>query len=300
MSIPLATVATEFLDRPNLAKSTVDSYEVALLPLLKEYGRHSIEKLDRVVIEQYLSSRGELSKTTLKRHRAILQALLNFAVDRDYIQTNPLEVQRRGKRYSPVEHRSGSERELGNRPIRQLSPEQLQTLFRVTSKDSRMHTLLRLLYNTGVKLSELLAVDVEDLDLQQHRFPVIGKGKQSRWCYYSEDLTQLLKKYLQYYRHRKHQALFTAQHPITGTVTRLSYRRVHQQWRTITEDCPALQGVHIQDLRHTFAMERAGTLSIVELQSLLGHQNKYTTMQYQRIKEELRNHMEPENNSKII
>lgn len=43
MSVTLATLATEFLERPGLAKSTRRTYELVLLPLLQEYGWWSIE-----------------------------------------------------------------------------------------------------------------------------------------------------------------------------------------------------------------------------------------------------------------
>ncbi|UJB72530.1 hypothetical protein HRE53_26890 (plasmid) [Acaryochloris sp. 'Moss Beach'] len=45
MSQSLAMVATEFLDRPGLAASTVRSYEFTLMPLLKQYGRWPIKLL---------------------------------------------------------------------------------------------------------------------------------------------------------------------------------------------------------------------------------------------------------------
>ena len=54
MSLPLATVTTEFLDRPDLASSTVRSYELALLPLLRDYGSWPIELVDRSCLEAYL------------------------------------------------------------------------------------------------------------------------------------------------------------------------------------------------------------------------------------------------------
>ncbi len=79
MSIPLATVATEFLERPGLARSTVQSYELSLMPLLGEYGSYPIEILSRRALADYLDSLPHLAYTTHQRHQAILQALFNFA-----------------------------------------------------------------------------------------------------------------------------------------------------------------------------------------------------------------------------
>ena len=70
MAITLATVATQFLDRPGLAQQTVESYEYALLPLLKKYGRWPIEIIDRETLENYLNELTHMAYTTHQRHRS--------------------------------------------------------------------------------------------------------------------------------------------------------------------------------------------------------------------------------------
>ena len=82
MTVTLATVATEFLERKGLAQSTLLSYEMSLLPLLKEYGSYPIEILSRETLTKYLEGLTDLAYTTHHRHQAILQALFNFAVER--------------------------------------------------------------------------------------------------------------------------------------------------------------------------------------------------------------------------
>jgi integrase len=51
----LAALATAFLERPGLAKSTLRSYQSTIIPLLKEYGRWPIEIIDRPVLVEYLN-----------------------------------------------------------------------------------------------------------------------------------------------------------------------------------------------------------------------------------------------------
>ncbi len=80
MSPSLATVATAFLQRQGLASSTLRSYELTLLPLLKEWGRMPIELLDRQTLKEYLNSLDKIKYTTHNRHQAVLTALFNFAV----------------------------------------------------------------------------------------------------------------------------------------------------------------------------------------------------------------------------
>lgn len=78
-------------------------------------------------------------------------------------------------------------------------------------------------------------------------------------------------------------ALFTAQQPYSGKVTRLSYATVYKDWKRLTDNHPALRGVRIHDLRHTFATERVGLMGIEELRALMGHEHIQTTLRYQKV-----------------
>lgn len=93
----LATVATAFLQRPDLAASTRRSYESTLLPLLQEYGRMPIEILTRQTLQDYLDSLTTISYTTHHRHQAIIQALFNFAVAQGHLKANPIAQLKRRK-----------------------------------------------------------------------------------------------------------------------------------------------------------------------------------------------------------
>lgn len=159
MTPPLATVATQFLDRPGLATSTVRSYETALMPLLQEYGRWPVHLLDRQTVTEYLEELTGISYTTHHRHQAILQALFNFAVESGHIQTNPIARLRRRKP-DPAQGEHASDR-----LIRYLTPDQLQSLYQAIVNDCRLNTLVRILHRTGARISELLALDLIDVDL---------------------------------------------------------------------------------------------------------------------------------------
>ena len=55
MSVTLALLATQFLERPGLADLTIRSYESTLIPLLKLYGSWSLEIIDRELLIEYLN-----------------------------------------------------------------------------------------------------------------------------------------------------------------------------------------------------------------------------------------------------
>lgn len=177
MSIPLATVATLCLERPGLAGSTVQSYELSLMPLLGEYGSYPIEILSRRALATYLNGLSHLAYTTHQRHQAILQALFNFAVEQGYLKVNPIaRLQRRKPNLERGEH-------FSDRVIRYLSSSQITTLYQVIDRHSRMKALVYLLHRTGARIAEALALNLSDLNLIERKFQVIGKGNKIRWCF---------------------------------------------------------------------------------------------------------------------
>ncbi|MGB3292444.1 MAG: tyrosine-type recombinase/integrase [Phormidesmis sp.] len=277
MSIPLAMVATQFLDRPGLAQKTVKSYEHTLVPLLSEYGSWPIEICDRQILTEYLDNLSHLAYTTHHRHQSIIQALFNYAVEQQHIKANPIaKLKRRKPDVEKGEHTS-------DQAIRYLTPDQIKRLYQAVKIDCRTHAIVRLLHRSGARISEVLALDLGAVDLKQRKFQVIGKGNKQRWCFFSEDAAQLLIQYLKHYRYPSCSALFTAQQPIAESISRLSYRTVHQNWRQLIADIPELEGARLHDLRHTFATERVGLMGIEELRALMGHESIMTTLRYQKV-----------------
>lgn len=276
MSKTLAAVTTEFLDRQGLAKSTRLSYELTLLPLLEHYGSWPIEIIDRQTLEEYLDSLNHLSYTTHRRHQSIIQSLFNFAVDSGALKTNPI-IRLRQRKPDPERGEHASDQ------IRYLAPDQLKKLYVVAATDSRMNALIHLLHHTGARISEVLALDLSDLDLEARKFQVIGKGNKTRWCFYSPDAAQAISKYCRSYRHSEHPALFTAAQRFSGQITRMSYHTAYQHWVKLTHPVPELQRIRLHDLRHTFATERVGLMGIEELRALMGHENIQTTLRYQKV-----------------
>lgn len=274
LSPSLATVATEFLERQGLSSSTIRSYELTLLPFVKKYGYLSIELLTRQLLQEYLNSLVEIKYTTHNRHQAVLNALFNFALSGGYIKSNPIaRLPFRKPSRAKGEH-------LSDEPIRYLIPSQLETLYASVSAHPRLSAIVHLLHRTGARIGELLSLDLDAVDWENRKFQVIGKGNKQRWCFYSQDAALALQKYVRFYRYSGNSALFTACHPLTQKVTRLSYRTVYSDWTCLTSQNPDLTGKTLHSLRHTFATERVGLMGIEELRALMGHQNIQTTLRY--------------------
>jgi integrase/recombinase XerD len=260
MIITLARVATEFLERPKIVPATLKSYESTLIPFLKEYGRWPVDLMSKQMIESYISRLTGLSASTRHRHRTIIQALLNFAVEQDYLSSNPLPRLKQQAKQQKTTARS-------------FSPEQLATLYRLASSDIRMHVLVSLLHRTGATVTELLAVDLEDIDRVNRRFQVVGRTHKRRWCFYSADASEVLERYIHTERSSDCPALFTARQYFSKQVSRLSYRTVHKHWTSLIEPEPTLKNMRIYDLRNTFVKERIGIMRLEDIQVLLGSGN---------------------------
>ncbi|ACK73971.1 integrase family protein (plasmid) [Gloeothece citriformis PCC 7424] len=283
MTITLASLVTQFLERPQLSQNTIRSYESTLMPLLQQLGSVKVDLLTRQQLIEYLSGLTHLSYTTYNRHQAILQSLLNFAVEQGFLTSNPLSgLKSRKPDREKGEHSS-------DEPIRYLNPEQIAVLYRLLKENSykpqiyRLQTLVTLLHRTGARIAEILALDLEEIDLKNRRFQVIGKGNKQRWCFYSDDVAKILEIYLKHYRYTEHSALFTAQQPLSKEVSRLSYRTAYRDWSNLIAKSPVLKGFRLHDLRHTFATERVGLMGIEELRALMGHENIQTTLRYQKV-----------------
>jgi integrase/recombinase XerD len=277
LTVTLATVITEFLSRPDLAKSTRRTYELTLKPILVEYGSWAIEIIGKQTLIEYLKSLEDCSYTTHRKYQAILQSLFNFAVEEGYIKFNPISgLKQRQPNPDKGEHKTDS-------VVRYLTPGQLNILYNSVKCDLRMNAIVHLLHRSGCRISELLALNIDDVDLSEYKFQVVGKGNKQRYCYFSSDAASVLSQYIKYERHTNINALFTAQQPVTKNTSRISYRTVHEYWRELISIYPELVGVRIHDLRHTFATERVGLMGIEELRALMGHENIQTTLRYQKV-----------------
>ena len=273
----LATVATRFLQRPELAKGTLRAYESTLMPFLAAYGSWPINLLERSEVVEYLQSLTHLAYTTRRKHQATMQALFNFAVEQGYLKANPI-VRLKQPKPDPQqgEHRSDD-------TIRYLTEPQIKCLYRAVELDPRMTAIVSLLHRSGARISEVLQLDLDDVDFKEQRFQVLGKGNKQRWCFFSPDTATVLAEYIRNGRHPNSAALFTAQQPLSLAVSRISYRRVHQCWDKLISPYPNLNGIRLHDLRHTFATERVGMMGIEELRALMGHENIQTTLRYQKV-----------------
>ncbi|MBO5320530.1 MAG: tyrosine recombinase XerC [Ruminococcus sp.] len=171
-----------------------------------------------------------------------------------------------------------------------LSLEESMRLLKASdSGDSvRDYCILTFFLNCGMRLSELVSINIRDIDLTEYNMKVIGKGNKERMVYLNnacvEALTQYLEIRLSNEKAKDEPALF-----ISKQNKRISKRRVQQ----IVEDSLKAagldgKGITTHKLRHTAAtlMYQYGDADMLTLKEILGHANVSTTEIYTHINSE--------------
>ncbi|MBW4465100.1 MAG: tyrosine-type recombinase/integrase [Pegethrix bostrychoides GSE-TBD4-15B] len=277
MVFTLARVATKLLDAQGLSPKTKKSYEGVLLPLLQKLGQTPIDQIKRADLEEYFLTLTHVGYRTHNKHQTIITRLFNFAIEQGYLEANPISHLKPKKPDATQGEYSHDE------PVRYLSKKEIEALYKATQSFLRLDALVSLLHESGARISEVLALDLKDINFSEREFRVVGKGNKKRWCYFGDRSHRALSHYINGNREHPHEALFTERMAMSHKIRRLTYDSSYREWKVALNDCPDLKSARFHDLRHTFATERAKVIPIEVLRALLGHENIQTTLIYQKI-----------------
>lgn len=159
----------------------------------------------------------------------------------------------------------------------------------------RDYCIITLFLNCGMRLSELIGINIKDIDFNENRMKIIGKGNKERILYLNDACVSAIKNYL-VLRNDNPKAVDEPALFISNRNKRISKRRVQQ----IVENTIKLaeldgKGITTHKLRHTSAtlMYQYGEADILALKELLGHSSTVTTEIYTHISnEQVRNAIE--------
>jgi site-specific recombinase XerD len=170
-----------------------------------------------------------------------------------------------------------------------LTLEETQQLLRSieTKHTERDYCIITLFVNCGMRLSELVGMDLGDIDLEQRQIRLFGKGHKERMVYLNEACVEALQLYLAKRNtmeglNPKEKAVFVTRR----RKERISNRRV-EQLVTGAMKAAGLKGFSTHKLRHTAAtlMYQTGNVDILTLKQLLGHSSVGTTQIYTHLQE---------------
>jgi site-specific recombinase XerD len=144
--------------------------------------------------------------------------------------------------------------------------------------------LLTFLYNTGSRVSELVALDVTDVRMETPpQVRILGKGRKLRWCPLWPETTTVLRLYLQQREIGDQVAVPLFVNARGHRITRHGINVIIQRHVAAAPNCPSLKAKHIgpHTFRHTAAMHllQAG-VELNVIRAWLGHVSITTTSQY--------------------
>lgn len=183
---------------------------------------------------------------------------------------------------------------LGHRTPKYLSLEESKKLLAVSKNDDnrnniRDHAIITLFLNCGMRLSELVNINITDINFSESKMTVIGKGNKERTIYLNKACMKAIKDYLSIRPHDRvkndsRDALFLSERK-----ERISNRSVQDIVKKELQKAGLdTKKYSTHKLRHTAAtlMYQYGNVDIRALQELLGHESISTTEIYTHVNDE--------------
>lgn len=214
-------------------------------------------------------------KSTTARKLATLRSFFKFCVKRGHVQSNPLVTIRTPKQDKRLP------KFLEEEQVRKL----LETPDVATLLGARDRAMLETMYSTGVRVSELVDLNIQDVDFVGECLHVRGKGKKERVTPIAPTALAWIRRYMDLRRADpraaswNQQAVFVNKHG-----QRLSTRSVRRKLDKYLSIAGLDPSISPHTLRHSFAthmLNRGADLRAV--QELLGHQSISTTQIYTHV-----------------
>ncbi len=262
-------------------REAYSGYLNSFLSFLARYYNLSKEKIliNHITIEAvkdfrlYLNrTTRPLSKKTQSYYLIAIRNLLKYLLKQDIEALNPEKI------------------ELPKTPSREIeviSWQELESLLSApnknTLKDLRDRAILELLFSTGLRVSELVGLNRDQISLQKEELTIRGKGNKLRLVFISKRARQAVKNYLDK-RLDVSEALFVSYNKKSKTANRLTQRSIQRIINKRARQAGITKKVTPHTLRHMFAtdlLQNGADLRAV--QKLLGHSQISTTQVYTHI-----------------
>ena len=262
----------------NYSNNTVESYKEDLLKFNEFFKNKNIENIDIDDLKKYvkyLNDQG-LNELSISRSISCIKSFYKYLNIEKIIDNNPSDLL-----YLPKVRKK-----LPNT----LSEEEVDLLLDIKLTDMysyRNKAMLEVLYATGLRVSELVNLKMENIDFEQDIIRTYGKGNKERVIPIGEYAKVYLEKYLNEYRyqmlkHGNNEYVFLNNHG--KNMTRQGFFKII---KSIASDAGINKEISPHILRHSFAshlLKHGADLRTI--QELLGHSNVSTTQIYTHISNE--------------
>ncbi len=269
------------IDR-HYSKNTIDSY-INDLDIFFEYlNKHNLDYkvISKDNIRNYLKTINNKDERTIAHQISVLRGFYKYLILENIIKDNPMiniDLPKLSKKLPNV---------LTVDEVDKLLDIKLNTMY-----DYRNKAMLELMYATGLRVSELVSLKIEDVDLNNALVRTMGKGSKERIIPFGNYAANALYEYInnyrpQFFKREVNEYLFLNNHG--KQMTRQGFFKI---LKSIAVEKGIDKELSPHTLRHSFATHLlTGGADLRSIQEMLGHSNLSTTEIYTNIsKEEIKN-----------
>lgn len=254
----------------NYSPHTILNYRIDLEEFLKFAGKTAVTKVDYQLLRRFLAQMRskDYRPRTLSRKLSSLRSFFRFLQREGVVEENPASLLMSPK--------------LEKTLPKFLDETEMLKLLEAPSADTvagrRDRAIMETLYSTGIRVSELVGLNIDHVDMISNIAKVAGKGKKERIIPIGDKALDTIRDYLGSRKHKSN-ALF-----LNKNGTRLTDRSVRNIINKHIKAASLRQDISPHVMRHSFAthmLNRGADLRSV--QELLGHVNLSTTQIYTHV-----------------
>lgn len=242
---------------------TLQYYQVTIEHLLKNIDT-VIRKITTDEIRTYLAEyqqRNNCSKVTVDNVRRNISSFFSWLEEEDYILKSPM------RRIHKIKTKQ---------PVKEIISDEMIERLRDNCRCSRDLAMIDLLYSTGIRVGELVGLNISDIDFEERECVVYGKGDKERRVYFDAKAKLHLQNYINS-RTDTNPALFVT---LDSPYERLKISGVEIRVRELGRKLN-IEKIHPHKFRRTMATRAIDKgMPIERVQKILGHSQIGTTMQY--------------------
>lgn len=242
---------------------TIQYYRVTVEHLLRNIST-PIRRITTDEIRAYLVDYQQLhncSKVTVDNVRRNISSFFSWLEEEDYILKSPM------RRIHKIKTKT---------VVKEIISDEMIEKLRDQCSELRDLAMIDLLYSTGIRVGELVNLDIKDVDLEQRECIVFGKGDKERRVYFDAKSKIHLQAYLES-RADDNPALFVT---LDAPYGRLKISGVEIRLRSLGRKLNMTR-IHPHKFRRTMATRAIDKgMPIEQVQKILGHSQIDTTMQY--------------------
>lgn len=205
--------------------------------------------------------KNDVSKTTIYNVRRIISSFFSWLENEDYIAKSPC------KRIHKVKT---------GKVVKEIYSDETIELIKLSIMNKRDLAIVEVLISTGIRVGELVRLDIKDVDFENKECVVLGKGNKQRKVYFDAKTKIHLQQYLDS-RKDENEALFVS---LLKPYNRLEISGVEIMLRKIGKKI-GIDKIHPHKFRRTLATKAIDKgMPIEQVQHLLGHSKIDTTLGY--------------------